>query len=318
MAMPSCNRDPHFSDPSSTPSLGQPLNPPYIIKPRARHTHTVILLHDVASNGRIFSHDLLTTGKTSAGKTLDYLFPGVRWVFPSAPRRPCHALEHARIAAWFDVVNLKDPSLRQETQRKGLCTSAREMFTIMGWELKLVAPDKVVLGGMGQGCAMALAILLSLGHKIGGVIGMSGFLPFQFELEMNTAEDSSSESESQTSVQSGARSARGSNSSMTSHDPAVKAHIFQRSLLQLASTEHPTKDETSYGTPVLLGHGAVDDVLRFAFGEQAALALGTAEYEVDFKRYEDHGHGYKVPEQIDDIVEFMRRRVGIEPRGDSD
>ena len=151
MAMPSCNRDPHFSDPSSTPSLGQPLNSPYIIKPRARHTHTVILLHDVASNGRIFSHDLLTTGKTSAGKTLDYLFPGVRWVFPSAPRRPCHALEHARIAAWFDVVNLKDPSLRQETQRKGLCTSAREMFTILGWELKLVAPDKVVLGGMGQG-----------------------------------------------------------------------------------------------------------------------------------------------------------------------
>ncbi|UNI24270.1 hypothetical protein JDV02_010030 [Purpureocillium takamizusanense] len=317
MAIPSCRRDPHFSD-ASSPSLGQPLNPPYIVKPRGRHTHTVILLHDVASNGHIFSHDLFTTGKTAAGKTLDSVFPGVRWVFPSAPRRPCHALEHARIAAWFDVVNLKDPSLRQETQRRGLCTSAREIFAILHWELKLVAPDKVVLGGMGQGCAMALAMLLSLGHKIGGVIGMSGFLPFQFELEMNTAEDSSSESESQTSVRSGARSARGSNRSATSYDPAVKAHIFQRTLLQLASAEHPTKDETSYGTPVLLGHGALDDVLAFALGEQAALALRTAEYEVEFKRYEDHGHGYKVPEQIDDIVEFLQKRVGIMPQSDGD
>ncbi|KAJ6444048.1 phospholipase/carboxylesterase/thioesterase [Purpureocillium lavendulum] len=317
MAMPLCGRDPHFSD-SSSPSPGQPLNPPHIVKPSARHTHTVILLHDVASNGRMFSHDLFTTGKTAAGKTLDSVFPSVRWVFPTAPRRPCHAVEHARIAAWFDVVNLKDPSLRQDTQRRGLCTSAREIFAILRWELMLVAPEKLVLGGMGQGCAMALAILLSLGHKIGGVIGMSGFLPFQFELEMNTADDSSSESESQTSVRSGARSARGSNSSTISHDPAVKAHIFQRSLLQLTSADHPTKDQTSYGTPVLLGHGSLDDVLGFAFGEQAAHALETAEYNVEFKRYDDHGHGYKVPEQIDDIVEFMRRRVGIEPRAEDD
>lgn len=328
MAMPSCGRDLHFSggagggpalspsSPSPSPSTpSQPVNPPHIIRPSARHTHTVILLHDVASNGRIYGRDLLSTGKTSAGRTLDYLYPGVRWVFPTAQRRPCHALGHAKVAAWFDVLSLKDPSLRQDIQRDGLCASAREIFAMLQLEQKLVPPANMVLGGMGQGCAMALAILLGLRHRIGGIVGVSGFLPFKFELEMNTADDSSSESEGESEGRAG-NSTRSDTSSTTSQDPAVKAQIFQRTLLQLANADHPTKDKTSFGTPVFLGHGAMDDVLACALGEQAAVALRAAEYDVEFRRYEDHGHGYKVPGEIEDIVDFMRRRVGLEPRSD--
>ena len=85
-------------------------------------------------------------------------------------------------------------------------------------------------------------------------------------------------------------------------------------MLQLNNNENPTKEQTAFGTPVFLGHGAHDQVISVALGEQATSALTGAEYQVQWRRYEDHGHGYKLPEEIDDIVEFMRTQVGLEPR----
>ncbi|POR38834.1 Acyl-protein thioesterase 1 [Tolypocladium paradoxum] len=302
MAKPACNRDPHFSG-----GHHQPGSPALVVNPSARHTHTMILLHGLASHGAIFGRDLLRAGRASSGRTLDGLFPGVRFVFPTAQRRPCQALEGAKVALWFDVASLRDPGLRQDLQRRGLCISAREIAAILLWETKLVPAGNVVLGGMGQGCATALTVLLSLGYRLGGVIGMSGFLPYQFELEMNTAESSSDEDDDSMTTSDG-------HPAPPRLDPAVKAQVYERNLLQLKNLDHPTKDQTSFGTPVFLGHGADDRVVSVALGEQATVALRAAEYKVHWRRYEDHGHGYKVPEEIDDIVEFMRTEVGLEPR----
>uniref|UniRef100_A0A0L0NGG0 Acyl-protein thioesterase 1 n=1 Tax=Tolypocladium ophioglossoides (strain CBS 100239) TaxID=1163406 RepID=A0A0L0NGG0_TOLOC len=302
MAKPACNRDPHFSGGDH-----QPGNPAQVVNPSARHTHTMILLHDLASHGGIFGRDLLKTGKASSGKTLDGLFPGVRFVFPTAQRRACQALKGAKVAMWFDVASLRDPGQRQDLQRKGLCISAREIAAILHWETTLVPPSNVILGGMGQGCATALTVLLSLGYKLGGVIGMSGFLPYQFELEMNTAESSSDDDDDSMTTSDG-------NAASPQLDPAVKAQLFERNLLQLRNVDNPTKDKTSFGTPVFLGHGADDQVVSVALGEQDTVALRAAEYQVHWGRYENHGHGFKTPEEIDDIVEFMRTQVGLEPR----
>ena len=179
MARPACNRDPHFSG-----GTHQLRNPAFVVKPSARHTHTMILLHGLGSHGGIFGRDLLKMGKASSGKTLDDIFPSVRFVFPTAERRACTALQGGKVAMWFDVASLRFPRLREDLQRRGLCMSAREIASILYWETRLVPPTKVILGGMGQGCATALTVLISLGYRLGGFIGTSGFLPFQFELEM--------------------------------------------------------------------------------------------------------------------------------------
>lgn len=303
MAKPACNRDPHFSGGDD-----QPGNPALVVNPSARHTHTMILLHGLGSHGGIFGRDLLKTGKASSGRTLDGLFPGVRFVFPTAQRRACTALQGAKVAMWFDVASLWDPRLREDLQRRGLCASAREIAAILLWETKLVHPSNVILGGLGQGCAAALTVLLSLGYRLGGVIGMSGFLPYQFELEMNAAESSSDDDGGSTTTSDG--------SAASPHlGPAVKAQIYERNLLQLRNIDRPTKDQTSFGTPVFLGHGADDQVVPVALGEQATMALVAAEYRLHWRRYENHGHGCRAPEEIDDIVEFMRTQVGLEPRG---
>ncbi|KAM3452788.1 hypothetical protein MY5147_006761 [Beauveria neobassiana] len=42
-------------------------------------------------------------------------------------------------------------------------------------------------------------------------------------------------------------------------------------------------------------------------GEAAAEVMRAAGYCVDWKRYENQGHWYKIPDQIDDIVNFISR-----------
>ncbi|KAF4583084.1 acyl-protein thioesterase [Ophiocordyceps camponoti-floridani] len=98
-------------------------------------------------------------------------------------------------AMWFDLVRLNDPSFRQNLQREGLSTSARQIVSIINLEKRRVPEENIVIGGLGQGCAMAIVVLLSLGHRLGGLVGTSGYLPFWFELEDATAQDSSDEVE---------------------------------------------------------------------------------------------------------------------------
>ncbi|PHH71918.1 hypothetical protein CDD82_6271 [Ophiocordyceps australis] len=326
-----CHRQPHLST-------------AFIVKPSAPHTHTVILLHDVASNGTMFGRDLMRLGKTSSNKTLDWLFPGVKFVFPSSPRLPCLALRKMRLSLWFDVARLDDPSFRQEIQRQGLCASTRHIAVLLHWEMRSVPADKIIIGGLGQGCALSLVLLLSLGFPIGGMIGMSGFLPFQYELEMDVGchtgyqdskdgnddengiyddsgvdqddldYDSQSEDSDELPDDDDDDVDDDSDDDQVTQHPVVRAQIFERTLLQINSREHPCKERTSYQTPILLGHGVEDGSIPHSMGQKAAGAMRSLEYEVEWRSYTEFGHGYKVPAEIDDIVEFMRSKVGLEPR----
>ncbi|KJZ75721.1 hypothetical protein HIM_04878 [Hirsutella minnesotensis 3608] len=315
----------------------------FIHRPSAPHTHTVILLHDVASNGRIFGGDLLRLGKTSAGKTLPQLFPGVRFVFPTAPRRQCHAIGQLKTTLWFDVARFEEPRYRQELQRRGLCSSARQLINLVNWEAGFVPAQNIVIGGLGQGMAVSLTVIMVMACKLGGVIGLSGFLPFQFELLMNITEDSSTDDSDDSSNDGGQGACNSPNANedtatattVTSNNnnntggnngnsdetpdlgcntPIVQAQIHERLLLGIRSDEPPSRDQTSLGTPIFLGHGKADAMIAWRHGELAFEAMRTVEYEVVWKHYDGLGHGYDVPREIDDIVDFLNTKVGLEPR----
>jgi hypothetical protein len=64
--------------------------------------------------------------------------------------------------------------------------------------------------------------------------------------------------------------------------------------------------------PVFLGHGAVDPKVSVRLGDQMAQLLsGPLGMDVTWKRYEDLGHWYKVPDEIDDLVDFLRLKIGV-------
>ncbi|KAF7544931.1 hypothetical protein G7Z17_g9566 [Cylindrodendrum hubeiense] len=284
------------SETSPPPRLaGQPI---FVVEPQAAHSHTLILLHGLGSNGEKFGRELLDTGVTSSGCKLTKLLPGARFVFPTSKRRRSSAFRRSMLTQWFDIARLPDPSYRNELQLEGLAESAVEILEILAEELKRVPPQNIIIGGLSQGCSMSLAVLLCLEYPIGGYIGMSGYLTYQSDLEIAVAEDDFSDDPF-------------SNDDDTDQeDPSVKAQTFERDLLSLSYLKRATKERTSCLTPVFLGHGSVDEKVPCVLGESAAKVMRDSGYQVDWKCYEGQGHWYKIPDEIDDIVSFITSRVG--------
>ncbi|KAF5000639.1 hypothetical protein FDECE_11176 [Fusarium decemcellulare] len=274
--------------------------PPYVVEPREPHTYTFILLHGLGSNGEKFGAEFLDTGLTSSGRKLTELFPGARFVFPTSKRRRSTAFGRSMLTQWFDIVRLEDPSYRKERQLDGLVESAREIREILAAELQKVQPQNLILGGLSQGCAMSLAVLLSLEHSVGGFVGMSGYLTYQSDLETAIKDEIDDDNPFE--------DLEGSNEQTS----AVKAQALQRDLLSLHFLDHPSQDTTAFKTPVFLGHGKEDDKVPYKLGEGAARLIRDAGYQVEWKCYENQGHWYKIPNQIDDICQFMASKVGWE------
>ncbi|KAI1273331.1 phospholipase/carboxylesterase [Xylaria sp. FL0933] len=290
----------------STSAAWQPPNEStYIVEPTIRHSHTVILLHGLSSNGEKFGKELLETGKTSAGKTLPDLLPGARFIFPTAKRRRSSAFGRKRLTQWFNIARLADPSYRKEVQLQGLAESAAEIRELLRQEIDVagVPPTNIILGGLSQGCAMSLSVLLSLEYPLGGYVGISGYLPFQQDIEdaMNT-EDMPDED----------NPFAASDEDSQPEDPALRAFNFERDLLCIDNTQDAATYEngTASSTPIFLGHGDVDEKKPYELGEAAARTMRAAGYNVEWKLYAGLGHWYRIPDEIDDIVDFIRNRAG--------
>jgi pimeloyl-ACP methyl ester carboxylesterase len=72
----------------------------------------------------------------------------------------------------------------------------------------------------------------------------------------------------------------------------------------------PTADHLHL--PVFLGHGAEDPKVSVRLGEKMVSFLSwDLLIDVTWKVYEDFGHWYKVPDEINDIVRFLKRKTSV-------
>ncbi|KAJ3576256.1 hypothetical protein NPX13_g3763 [Xylaria arbuscula] len=293
-----------------TGEVARPDQSTYIVEPTAKHTHTIILLHGLSSNGQKFGQELLETGKTSAGKTLPDLLPGARFIFPTAKRRRSSAFGRKKLTQWFDIARLPDPSYRKEMQLQGLEESAVEIRKLLRQEMEVVPPTNIILGGLSQGCAMSLSILLTLEYPLGGYFGMCGYLPFQQDIEDAINKEHESDDGMDDDNPFAASDQDGQ-----PEDPALRALNFERDLLRINTPEDTTgeqQQQTASSTPIFLGHGDADEKKPYVLGEDAARTMRAAGYNVEWKLYPGLGHWYKIPNEIDDIVQFIRSRAGWE------
>lgn len=283
------------------PRQTDPAPPPFIVRPTSTHTHTLILLHGLGSNGEKFGTELLATGKTSTGLTLPALFPGAKFIFPTSRRRRSSAFGRSVLTQWFDIARLEDPSFRKETQIQGLSESVGEILDIVKQERDLcgIVPRNIVLGGLSQGCATSLSVLLCLGNPIGGFVGMSGYLPFREDMDDAAADPVVDDDDP-----------FAGDAACVSSEPAVRVATFIRDLLDLPAMAAPSSEVMARGTPVFLGHGSEDEKVPCSLGEGMAETVRRAGYDVTWRRYEGLGHWYKIPEEMDDIVDFLRSTAG--------
>ncbi|KAF3059593.1 Acyl-protein thioesterase 1 [Daldinia childiae] len=285
---------------------------PFIVEPTSNHTHSFILLHGLGSNGRKFGEELLETGVISGGKKLTEVFPGARFIFPTAKRRKSSMIRHAKLIQWFDIASLDDLFFKPHTQTRGLVESHGEITHLIKDECQKVSHQNVILGGLSHGCAMALFCLFTSWFPLGGFVGMSGWLPFQPDI------DSLIGSEGDTFV-------FGNDAKSIDEDPFFLTEVYAQAeenpiapviefyddLLDSSGIPDINSRGTSLSTPVFLGHGAADEKIGLSNGEAAQRILKSVGFDVSWKVYQRQGHWYKIPDEIDDIVNFLQGKCGM-------
>ncbi|KAK4502998.1 hypothetical protein PRZ48_006425 [Zasmidium cellare] len=282
--------------------------PPFIVPPTSRHKQTLILLHGRGSTGEMFGRALLQS-PLSNNQTLQTAFPNAKFIFPTAAARRAKWYNRALINEWFDSVPIDEQDTHkmsreeEEWQIEGLRESGEVLRGIIREEVEVVGAGNVVLGGLSQGFAMALWVLLGWDEgRLGGFVGMSGWLPFAGDVEgilkpVQIEEDGEEGDPFATSGSSNASA-------------AVQVCNYVRDQVDLSPIDG-SREPLCLDIPVFLGHGTHDDKVKAAKGRKAAeilRAMGVK--QVAWKEY-DEGHWYKVPDELDDIVQFLGRCFSV-------
>jgi phospholipase/carboxylesterase len=110
--------------------------------------------------------------------------PHLRFIFPAAPLRQVTINQGLRMPAWYDILSLDDPPLREEESH------VREVATQIGALVERerargLRSQDIVLAGFSQGGAVALHVGLRAERQLAGVLVLSGYLllPDQLEAE---------------------------------------------------------------------------------------------------------------------------------------
>ncbi|PGH05802.1 hypothetical protein GX51_02775 [Blastomyces parvus] len=299
------------------------------------HTHTFILLHGRGSNTERFGVEFLRSTNLS-----DRL-PTVKFIFPTASKRRSTVLKRIPIHQWFDNYSREDPGERTDLQIDGLCQTRAFLHSLIEREAKEFVGQgndgdgrgRIILGGLSQGCAAGVFAFLAgglgedygdnetepyNGGLVGGFVGMSGWLPFNRQLE-DICKSPSSDVLDEDAFNPFAQSPPlghddGSDNNGDSESAELQAINHIRDILDLPVV--PALATHSFQSPVFLGHGSTDEKVSVNLGQSMVDFLQKRlDMDVTWKVYEDFGHWYKVPDEIDDIVHFLKEKIGVPVAG---
>ncbi|KAH8668456.1 acyl-protein thioesterase [Xylariales sp. PMI_506] len=243
-----------------------------VVLPQKEHTHTVIFLHGRGDTAQSLAENLFLL-KDTYGRSLDEIFPSVRWVFPQAEIIFCEK-ENQEWSQWFDVWNTLDFSDREELQAPGLQESVRSLIRLTHLEAQAVGGlDRVVLAGFSQGGSTVMHVALNLPSidipnaspgpaRLAGLIGISCRLPFPG----GTLEET-------------------------------------REVLGLDTTPN---DEILRDTPVFLAHCVDDPLVLVEYGRQLSASLTGFGMKGVSLEYSEGGHQIQAPQGIDDMVVYLK------------
>jgi phospholipase/carboxylesterase len=139
--------------------------------PQAPPVASVVLLHGLGADGNDF---------VPIAQELDLAAVGpVRFVFPSASVRPVTINGGYVMRAWYDIFPPStQPGVPRQEDEAGLRQSQAQVQALLDREAQRgVPPERTVLMGFSQGCAMSLLTGLRAPQRLAGVVGLSGYLP---------------------------------------------------------------------------------------------------------------------------------------------
>jgi len=294
---------------------------PFVVSPIGEHTHTLILLHGRGDSGPSFGSGLYIA-TPSSGFSLPSLYPGLKFMFPTTAKRYSTTFRED-MNEWFDTASLTFPEEQGHLQKEGLREAVAHLSALIEAEVRSGIPhDHIIIGGISQGCATALHVLLALGHQLGGFVGMSGWLPFASNIReicglrsgaglrasagrpSNGIDDGSESEEEGGRVEADhidavlrmqRRPARQSRYPTPSAAKQAEALAFVRENLSMPPPPPGVSLLNALKTPCFLAHGDGDETVDYKLGRNiySALRHGLG-MDVTWKRYKEFGHWYKV------------------------
>ena len=130
-------------------------------------TASIIILHGLGADGNDFVPVADEFDLSSAGP--------VRFVFPHGPTRPVTINGGHVMRAWYDILGT---DLARREDEAGLRESQALVEELIASETaRGIKASRIVLAGFSQGCAMTFMAGLRHTERLGGLLGMSGYLP---------------------------------------------------------------------------------------------------------------------------------------------
>jgi len=133
----------------------------------ANPTACVIVLHGLGADGNDFVPIAQELELSAVGP--------VRFVFPHAPVMPVTINNGYRMRAWYDILGRELVQREDEAGLRRSMAAVQELLDAQ--QQRGIAPERTVLAGFSQGCAMALLTGLRHRKRLAGIVGMSGYLP---------------------------------------------------------------------------------------------------------------------------------------------
>jgi len=138
-----------------------------ILSPTLPAKNTVIWLHGLGADGHDFVNIVPELHLPEA--------LAVRFIFPHAPVRPVSLNNGLPMRAWFDIHGLTGDAKIDE---RGIYESDQALRVLIRQEIEQGIPcENIILVGFSQGGALALYSGLIYPKRLGGILGLSTYLP---------------------------------------------------------------------------------------------------------------------------------------------
>ncbi len=143
-----------------------------VLAPATPASASVIWLHGLGADGHDFAPVVPELKLPDA--------PGVRFVFPHARVRPVTLNMGMRMRAWYDIKTLTAEGRADE---EGIHEAIAVLEGFIAAERAAGIPsERIVIAGFSQGGAIALHGALRHAEPLGGILGLSCYLPLQSKL----------------------------------------------------------------------------------------------------------------------------------------
>ncbi|KAK9462356.1 Phospholipase/carboxylesterase/thioesterase [Lipomyces oligophaga] len=135
------------------------------------HTATVIFMHGLGDSGNGWRFLADECRRMRA-------FDHVKFIFPNAPIQKVSLNFGLEMPSWFDIISLD--KVEEQEDQQGMLASSATLRSFISKEISGgIKPERIVIGGFSQGCAISLLTGLTSDIKLGGVVGLSGFIPMR-------------------------------------------------------------------------------------------------------------------------------------------